>query len=84
MRLEGDWGASKYVLLALVVVELRACVCLLLVAMPSIATSPIGHLVFAHSLPNPVIALVAISSLYIYTHIYLSEISLDIYDVIIG
>ena len=66
MKLEENWVASKYVLLVLAVVGLRACACHLLVVMLSIATSPTDHLGFALSLLNPVIALDAISSLYIH------------------
>ena len=63
MKLEEDSEAFKYVLLVLAVEVLRASVYLLLVAMPSIAISPTGHLGSVLSLPNPVIALDAISSL---------------------
>ena len=63
MIAEGDWVASRYVHFALAVEVLEVFACLLLVAMPSIATFPTGHLVSVLSLPRPVIALDAISEL---------------------
>lgn len=61
-RRGGSWGASRYVHYALAVVEPKGCACHLLVAMPSIATFPIGLLASVLSLQRPVIALDAISS----------------------
>ena len=53
--------ASKSVLCALAVVAPRPTVCLPLVAMPSIATYPIGLSASVLSLPRPAIVLDAIS-----------------------
>lgn len=62
MRLEGDWGAFRFVHCVLAVEEPKVFACLLLVAMQSIATFPTGPLVSVLSRPRPVIALDAITN----------------------
>lgn len=60
MRAEGSLEASRYVLCALAVVELKGFAWPLPVAMPSIATFQTDPLASVHSHPRPVIALDAI------------------------